>query len=194
MDLEIKRQIIHASGILTILIIQIFGRFNAALIALGITLFFLTVGMYRRYRKNIKFKPKVVDEIEDMLEDGVKTLERPKEMPFKGAMMFYLGSFIVISLFDPLISMPSIAVLAMADSLSTIIGKYFGKHKLHVNRKKSYEGSLTFLIIAIAVLYFFTNPAKAFFVAYIAMLVEMIPKLDDNLTVPISVALLMFFA
>jgi dolichol kinase len=192
MDLEVRRQVTHALGILTILVIQIFGRFISAILV-GILIIFLTLlGYYRLNRERLsKYKLKVLDEIEEMLEKEIKGFERGREFPFHGAIMFYIGAFIAIVLFPEFASSAAIAVLALGDSMSTLVGKRYGKYKLLFNKNKTIEGSLAFLVTAFIVLIFFTNPVNALAVALIAMFVEALPKLSDNLTIPIAVGLLM---
>jgi len=190
MDIEIKRQIIHATGIVNILFIQIFGKAMASLIILGITLVFLSAAYYRLNKTKLPSKIKVVED----LENYVNMFERPKEFPLKGAITFYAGSFLAVVIFSPVVAISSITVLALADSLSTLIGKFYGKHKLPINKKKSWEGSTTFFITALVVLAFFTNFYYAVLVSLITTVAEALPKIDDNITIPITVGIFMSFA
>jgi len=192
MEIEIKRKIVHSLGVFTILLIQIFGKWYGALIMLLISTAFFMLGEYRKNKHKFDhLKTKALNELEDLLEDEVKTVERPKELPFKGAITFYFGCFLTTILFQPHIAIASITVLALADSLSTLIGYFYGKHKLPINKSKSWEGSLTFLIISFSVLLLFINPFKALTAGILTTLVEMLPKVDDNIFVPLSVGLFM---
>jgi dolichol kinase len=194
MDIEIKRQIIHACGVFTILLVQIFDKWNAAVLTFLIAAAFFLLAKYRQMRKKTEssLRPKVFDEFEDYLENGVKNYERPKELPLKGAITFYTGCFLSIALFQPNIAIASITILALADSLSTIIGKFFGKHKLPINKEKSWEGSITFFIASLLILIFFIkHPLNALVIGIITTLVEMLPRIDDNITVPLTVGILM---
>lgn len=193
MELEIKRQIAHALGVFTILLIQIFGKWYGALIMLLISVAFLILGEYRKNREKYKLlKIKPLDEFEDILENEFKTYERKEELPFHGAIMFYVGCFLVTILFQPSIAIASIAVLALSDSLSTLIGHFFGKHRLFINKKKSWEGSLIFFVTTFMILLFFIDPIKALMIAILVTFVEMLPKIDDNLTVPLATGFLMW--
>ncbi|MBU4124552.1 MAG: phosphatidate cytidylyltransferase, partial [Nanoarchaeota archaeon] len=80
--------------------------------------------------------------------------------------------------------------LAAGDSFSTLVGKLYGKHPLPINHKKTWEGSIAFFVMAFTILWFF-DPTKAIYVALITMVVEMLPKLDDNLTIPLAVGILL---
>lgn len=190
--LEIRRKIVHASGVFTILLIILFGKWIGALIILLIALSLLFLGEYRKNRHNLKpIKIKQLDVFEDFIENGFKEYERPNTLPFKGAIEFYFGCFIATIIFEPFVAIASIAVLGLADSMSTLIGSYFGKHKLFMNRNKSYEGSIAFFATALFVLIFFVNPFKAIIIAILATFVEMLPQIDDNLIIPIAVGIVM---
>ena len=192
MDIEIKRKTVHLLGFLTVALIYIFGKWIAALMMLAVSFFFLFLGEYRKNKEKYKIiKSKTIDEFEELVEDEFKTYERRNELPFNGAITFYFGCFLVTVLFETNIAIASIVVLALADALSTMIGFYFGKHKLPINRKKSWEGSTTFFVASLVVLLFFTNPAKALVIAAVATFVEMLPKIDDNLSIPLATGLLM---
>jgi dolichol kinase len=190
--LEIRRKIVHASGILTIFLILWLGKWNAAWVILLIALTVLLLGEYRKNKNKYKIvKSEKLDEFEEAVEKVFKDHERPNTLPFKGATEFLMGCFFATVLFEPTIAIAAISVLSLADALSTLIGSYYGKHKLHINRNKTYEGSSAFLITSFLVLLFFVNPFKAFIVAVFATFAEMLPKIDDNLVIPITVGIIM---
>jgi len=192
MEIEIKRKFIHALGVFSILLIQVFGRYIAALLMLIITIFGILLAEYRKNKKKYKIiKIKPIDEFEDFIEDEFKTLERPNSLPFKGAIEFGLVCFLATILFKENISIACIAVLALADSASTLIGYYFGKYKLPINKNKTWEGSMTFFIVSFLILTFFINPLFALILALITTFVEMLPNIDDNLSIPLALGILM---
>ena len=193
MDIEIKRQVIHATGIFTILLIQIFGRFLAAIFVLTIAAAFWTASYYRLNKQKMKLKiiPKELEKMDAFI---AKEFERPKEFPMKGAISFYMGAFLAIALFPKSIAMAAIIVLAISDSSSTIWGKFYGKHKIPFNKNKSFEGSIAFLIPAFIILSFFVNMTNAILISLVATFVEMLPKLEDNITIPIAIGVLLSLA
>jgi dolichol kinase len=194
MELEIKRKIVHAMGVFLILLIQIFGKYYAALIILSITIIGFLIAEYRKNRKKYKLiKIKQIDEFEELIEDEFKTVERANSLPFKGAIEFGLGCFLATILFSESVSMACIAVMALADSLSTLVGYYFGKYKLPINKKKTWEGSTAFFFISFFILALFTNPLNALLLALIATFAEMLPFADDNLSIPIVLGISMSF-
>ncbi|MEM7817117.1 MAG: hypothetical protein QXZ20_04340 [Candidatus Aenigmatarchaeota archaeon] len=195
MEIEVKRKLIHALGVFSILLIYVFGKLYAALVMLMATIFGILLAEYRKNKKKYKIlKIKPIDEFENFLENEFKTLERPNSFPFKGAIEFGLGCFLATILFKENIAIAAIAVLALADSASTLVGYYFGKYKLPINKKKSWEGSVTFFLISFFILNFFTNIYFAFVFALITALVEALPYLDDNLSIPIALGILMTLA
>lgn len=192
MEIEIKRKFVHALGVFLILLIQIFGKLNAALIMLAAVIIGVLLAEYRKNKKKYKLiKIKPVDEFEDFIEDEFKTVERPNALPFKGAIEFGLGCFLATILFKENIAMACIAVLALADSSSTLIGYYFGKYKLLINKKKTWEGSITFFLISFFILVLFTDPLIAFILALITTFIEMLPHVDDNLSIPLALGISM---
>ncbi|HYA33925.1 MAG TPA: hypothetical protein VEG65_08050 [Candidatus Bathyarchaeia archaeon] len=117
--------------------------------------------------------------------------DRPIKFTAKGAITFFVGIFIAVGLFSPLYAALSILVLSIADSLATIAGHYAGKHALF--KMKTLEGTGTFFACAFVILVFFVTPAKAFLVALIASVTELITPayVDDNITVPFITGLLL---
>jgi dolichol kinase len=192
MEIEIKRKIVHALGIYVILLIQVFGRVNAALIMLLVVITGFLLAEYRKNKKKYKIiKIKPVDEFEDLVENEFKTVERRNSLPFKGAIEFGLGCFLAMILFNETIAIACIAVLALADSLSTLVGYYFGKYKLPINKKKTWEGSTTFFLVSFFILTLFSNPLNAFILALIVTFTEMLPHFDDNLSIPLALGIAM---
>jgi len=185
MNVEIKRQIVHGSGVLLILVLQFFGKWNSAFIFGTTLVIFLLWASLRQSKTNLGPLTKLADYVTEELQ----TYERPKEY-FQGVITFLVGSLLSIIVFPLHIATACIAVLALGDSISTLIGKFYGKHKLPINKKSTWEGSLAFFIIALSVLWLF-DPIKALPVAIAVTVVEMLPKLDDNLTIPLTVGLLL---
>ena len=188
---EINRQLIHVCGLLTIFPILFLERQITIAILGGIVLLLVILALYRlnrpRARKLIFIEQ--LSAFENWFERQILKYERPKEFPLRGAIYFYLGAFTAFYFFAPLIAAGAVAVLALADSLATMVGKFLGSHKLPINKQKSWEGSLVFFIAASVVLLFFTSPHKAVAIAFLTALVEMLPRIDDNLTIPLAVAL-----
>lgn len=192
--LEIKRKLVHASGIMTIFLVLWLGRWAAAAITLSIAAFMLIIGEYRLNKDRYKIiRSKKLDEVESFLENGFSEYERPNSLPFFGAIEFFFGCFLAIACFEPVISMACISVLSLADAVSTLVGKYFGTHRLLINKGKTLEGSSAFYVMAMLALLFFTDPLRAIVGALLATLAEAAPKINDNISIPLTVGIFLTF-
>lgn len=193
---EVGRQIIHASGIILVYFLFVLGRDMAlifsALLAMFIFLVSFYAGIRHEIKKKIPFRIKVLGQMEDAFFDVVDSLERKSVFPYFGAFTFYLSSSIVIFFFPLKIAAIAIAVLAMQDSFSTLIGAHFGKHKIFYSKAKSWEGTFAGFLAAFLVCLILTDPFRAFAASLAGSLVESLPiKLDDNISIPIAVAIIL---
>lgn len=184
-QLELRRKLFHifAGIIIAIIVLSCNKRISIPLIILFILILFLVKSLH----KFILFK--II----------INTLERPKDIKqkkiFKGAIAFCFGSLIALVLFTSKLAAIGIFVLAIGDGLSTLIGYYYGKHKLY--KEKTYEGTLAFLIPSFLILIYFTNIFLAIITSIILTLFELISpikirkiKINDNLIIPTLTALL----
>ena len=126
--------------------------------------------------------------------------ERPGcVLPGKGALALLLGAILAVVFFDKQSAFVAILVLAVADSFSHVVGKYAGKNKNWLNRRKMVEGTIAGIVVASLAGALFIHPAKAVIVSSIAMFFETFehPFLDDNVVIPlvvgVSLKLLAFF-
>ena len=192
MKTEIRRQIIHASGILLVPIIAFLGKDSLYVIGLFFMIF-LASSLFRTYRKQIRkflVKIKILDISEKLIEKQIRKYEREKEFPHIAPMTFLFGSFITVLFFEIPIAIAAITILAMGDSLSTLVGKYYGKYKIMKNT--SLEGSAAFFISSLGILYYlgFRNFVL---IAFLSTFNELIPGIDDNISIPILVGPLLTF-
>jgi dolichol kinase len=188
---EIKRQFIHSLGVLTIVPLVYLGKSLTSIFVASIVCFLVFWSFYRRSNRFGTGRLWY-----EKFERFIRDYERHHEthgIPLRGAITFFVGALITIALFPEGFAVAAIAVLAIGDSVSTLIGTEFGKHKLFFNRKKSWEGSLAFFIVSLLILMFFVDPLKALIYSLIVTGVEGLPKIDDNLTIPIAVGLLLTF-
>jgi phytol kinase len=115
-----------------------------------------------------------------------------KRIPFYGSIIGLIGIVASMLIVGTRAYIP-ILVLAWGDSASTVVGVYFGKHRLIQGR--SLEGALGFFVAAVIPLFVLTSlsDGKVLFLAASATLVEIFSPVDDNLTIPIVVSALMKF-
>lgn len=108
-----------------------------------------------------------------------------------GATYVFTGAVLCIFLFPKEIAVPSLLILSISDTFAALIGIPFGKHKFLA---KSLEGSLSFLLSTIAILYWF-SPDTMFINMLIAILLtvaEAYPQnLDDNFVIPLLSGILL---
>ncbi len=124
----------------------------------------------------------------------LKKFDRPdyrKKFPGRGMVFFFVGTLLVLKLFNLNIALASIMVLTLGDSFSHIFGKHIGRIKHPLNGLKSVEGSLLGVVFGFFGALFFVNFKVAFFGSLVAMFVEGLDlklsdsPVDDNLIVPL---------
>jgi dolichol kinase len=187
MRTEIPRQLVHLSGLLFVILAQSTGRVQAVFYFVLLSLFFL---LYSEYVKRQEKKwTNVFRKFESGFRDFVYKFERKDiKNPFTGAFWFYAGCSIALILYPFGIASSACAMLAVGDSLSTLVGKKFGKHKIG---KKTFEGSLACFLGSLAAGLFFVAPLIALAGALTACLAELFSKINDNLTIPVVSGLVM---
>lgn len=182
---ESRRQLVHASGILIIPFLIFFGLQLTQYLLGGILLVLVVLN----FASNRKYENYPIISPLLGLVKWTKGLtgyfEREKESPMWGAIMFFLGVFLTVLIFSKEIAIPAIAILALADSASALIGKLYGKIKLPHNKALSLEGSLAFFVVAILILIFYLPLERTLLYGFILAVVETIPGIEDNLSVPI---------
>jgi len=175
---ELRRQFVHGLGSLGAVILAFLGRdLMVAFILLAVAC--ITIMASHRGRIESSFWK--------LFERFVKSHERQNEGPFMGAITFCIGALLAVVLFSQQVAMLAIIILAVGDSVSTLIGKLYGRHKLPYNKGKSWEGSTAFLISTLIIFMFALDPIKAVEMALLMTVVESLPKLNDNITIPVAV-------
>ena len=124
--------------------------------------------------------------------------DKPKDLqkfPGKGAVYYLIGTLISIALFNRYIASASILILAVGDPMAHIIGRYYGKRKIIINKKKLLEGTLAGIFFGTIAASFFVPWYIAFFGAAFGMMAEAIElellRLDDNFFIPFVSGLIM---
>lgn len=127
-----------------------------------------------------------------------------KKSPGKGALNFFAGSLLALTLFDKNLALAAIMILTLGDSLGYLVGKHYGKTKHPLNNKKLLEGTIIGIIVSFVGAAIFLTYIEALIAATIAITIEAIEIklnkefiLDDNLTIPLVsglvVTILRFF-
>jgi len=182
LSLEVKRQVFHLLLISLWLVPVLVFPYLLALLT-----FLLVIAL----NVAVLFK---VSPVYELFLPLLRHLEREKNLEKPGIQALYANIGILLSflLFKEL-SMFGIIVLAVGDSLSTLFGKFFGRHRIPFNPPKSWEGTLAFFFGSFAVLSFFTDHKTALLVASLSALLESLDlKVDDNLLIPILASFLVY--
>lgn len=111
-----------------------------------------------------------------------------------GASNILISAIICIIVFPKLLTVTAFAVLIISDSMAALIGRKYGKHRFF---KKSLEGTLAFIAGGIIVILFtpkvnsvFTEYIIASFGVVVGGIFEALSiTIDDNITIPISIAI-----
>ncbi|HSQ94028.1 MAG TPA: hypothetical protein VLL74_07020 [Methanoregula sp.] len=115
--------------------------------------------------------------------------DRCDPLPGKGAFFFGVSAVACISLFSVSVVVPALVALAVLDSVTTLAGIRFGRHRIH--NGKSWEGSLAGIAVtAIALIPFLSVPG-ALAASIVAGITELLSPVDDNLVIPVGVCTLL---
>ncbi|MFA5237407.1 MAG: hypothetical protein WC362_06075 [Methanoregula sp.] len=112
--------------------------------------------------------------------------DRNDRLPGKGALMFAVSALVCVILFPVSMAVPAIVTLAVLDSVTTIVGKSFGRHRIY--NGKSFEGTAAGIIVTTIVLLVFMSLPGALAVAVLAGIIELVSPVDDNLVIPVAVS------
>lgn len=122
-----------------------------------------------------------------------------KKMLLSGASWIILSAFLCVLVFPKLITVTAFTILIISDASSALFGRAFGKHKFF---DKSLEGSIAFVVsgwLVIAVAPKAIGHAAEYVAGAIAAVVGAIVeaasvrlRLDDNLSVPVSIGITMW--
>ncbi|MEM5798846.1 MAG: hypothetical protein QXP39_02245 [Candidatus Aenigmatarchaeota archaeon] len=181
MKREIRRQFVHLSGLIFIIIAQFIGSMIFSWCFM-IAFFMFVYLVYLRW--GVMLHP-----AEKNFRKFILSFERETEFPLIGAFWFFFSMGLTFLLFPLNTASAACLILVVGDALATLIGKFAGRHKIG---EKSIEGSLAFFFGSLTSWYFiglYSIPVSVF-----ATFVELIPVLvknkklkyiiDDNLLIP----------
>ncbi len=183
---ELGRKAVHYTATLIPLIyFGFFGRLSA-----GIILGLLTAAIVTAEVLRMK-----VPACRRLYENIFGWMIRPHEFEenFTGATYVFLGSFVTVLLFPKPIAITSLLFLTLGDPTACLVGMSVGR--THISNKKTLEGAIAFLIIAIVgTLWVPGLPWRVKVAgALAACLVEVVHrKIDDNLLIPLVSATVMY--
>lgn len=177
--LEVKRQFVHIfSGILLALLVWFAKPLLGFYILVPMLILVFLLGTTPRIMPNI---PGIRDLIFHFERE-----EDIKNFPFKGAFWYNVGVILPVVLLERNIACTIIVILSLGDGMSTIVGKFFGKHRIGM---KSVEGFTAFVIFSTLGASVLVEPAIAVTLSLIGGLIEMVEFFDDNLMIPVGLTL-----
>ena len=115
--------------------------------------------------------------------------DRCDPLPGKGAFFFAVSALACIILFPVTIVVPALVSLAVLDSVTTLVGVRFGRHR--ICNGKSWEGTLSGIAVTVLALLPFLSLPGALAASVIAGIIELFSPVDDNLVIPVGVCLLL---
>jgi dolichol kinase len=186
---EFARKAIHLSSLLIPLIYCHINRSLALLIITPVTAGFLFVDILKN------FVPKVSAWYHGTFDHMLRHHElRKDQIHLNGATWITLSALILIALFPKMIAITAFAMVSVSDTVAAIVGKMFGRHRFG---EKSIEGSLGFLVSALLIaalvphILWPVGVAMALSGTLAEALVIQIKgfKIDDNITVPLTTAI-----
>ena len=192
---ETVRQLVHLAGISIVFIPVLLGtdirNVGYFLLVAAMGAFAYSEYLMKRdtFKKHLPRRMHRVEELSyDITTLIMETAERPNVRPFKGLITFGLGIGLSIMLFPKDIAILAAIALAIGDSMSTLVGIHFGKHKLprFVSAHRSWEGTLAAFVSVFVVASFYAPQNVALMTAVTASIVEAFDiPLDDNIAIPL---------
>lgn len=183
---EILRKLIHLFDSVIPLSLFYISRENLLFILTPITIIFVILDFARHH---ITYLGKIYSTFFDIV---TREIEQ-KRNNVTGASYYLLGCLIVVYFFQDInIIISSLLIMSISDSFAALIGVKYGKTKIY--GKKSLEGSFSFFVSTIIILYMFMNNLSSFEYIYISLLITLVElfsfhKINDNLTIPVFAAL-----
>lgn len=189
---EVARKSIHLTSLSIPVIYYFIERDVALSILVPITFAFLTVDLLRYYHAPTAalFYKVFGFMLRKHEQDG-------NNKRLNGATNVLIAATLCITLFPKLIVLTSFSILIVSDTFAALIGRKFGKRKF---LKKSVEGSLAFFLFALLVVAITPKVEYSpieYFIGAIASIVGTVVeagswKIDDNLSIPFSVGIVMW--
>jgi phytol kinase len=115
--------------------------------------------------------------------------DRCDPIPGKGALFFAVSALACIILFPVTTVVPALVALSVLDSVTTLAGIRFGRHR--IANGKSWEGTLSGIAATVLALLPFLTLPGALMASVVAGIIELLSPINDNLLIPVGVCLLL---
>ena len=181
---EILRKLFHLSTCIFALMLLYFGKNICIPIFLSIAIIFFTLDFLRLKNRRIQKLYNIFF--------GIVT-KNYEENQITSASYVFLSLIIVTIIFEVQIASSALLIMSLSDPIASLIGRAYGEFHIF---GKSLEGSIAFFIVSVVILYSFNFPSDTvLYVSVLSTLVELFSDrfhVDDNLSVPITVSILLF--
>ena len=181
---EILRKLFHLSTCIFALMLLYFGKNICIPIFLSQAIIFFTLDFLRLKNRRIQKLYNIFF--------GIVT-KNYEENQITSASYVFLSLIIVTIIFEVQIASSALLIMSLSDPIASLIGRAYGEFHIF---GKSLEGSIAFFIVSVVILYSFNFPSDTvLYVSVLSTLVELFSDrfhVDDNLSVPITVSILLF--
>jgi dolichol kinase len=198
---EVGRQFIHMlTGAAFLIVIYLSGRYAVLVFAVLLAAAVFASVLIKKF--NLSQRTSGV--FRRLGRPGVQTVK------LQGTILLLSGVLVTLLLFPRNIVYASVAIVALGDSVATIIGVLIGKHKLPYSENKTVEGTFSGLAAAFGGALLFVSPVQALLGAASGMFIESTIKLqtvreasltglikfflNDNFLIPVFSAFVMLVA
>ncbi|MDP4199963.1 MAG: SEC59/DGK1/VTE5 family protein [Bacteroidota bacterium] len=189
---EIVRKLIHIGSLSIPIMYYYASRTTALEILVPVAVLSFVADMGRHY-----FGP--IERLVNRLFSGIIRPHERQSGLLSGATYVMIAALFCVLVFPKLITITAFAILIVSDASSALIGRKFGKHKF---LDKSLEGSLAFVVTAWIVILITPKAGTGLMEYAIAMIAAVIggiaeassarSRMDDNLSVPLSIGFVMW--
>jgi len=191
---EYIRKAIHQFSMLIPVIYYFTPRDLAIKILILLTLGFLTADLARYYSPTAQ---KIFYKLFGPILRQHERDHRAKNL--NGATWVFISALVCVIIFPKFIFINAFAILILSDASAAVFGRKFGKHKFF---KKSLEGTIAFIVASIPVVFLapkVQNLPGEYLITMISAIVGGIIeaasinlKVDDNLSIPLSIGATMW--
>jgi len=190
---EILRKAIHLASLSIPVSYIFFTRENMLSLLIPATILFI---IFDLLSQNVKF---FINLMMKFFGNLLRPHEKKGKGLFNGATWVLISATICVLVFPKIITISGFTILIISDISAALIGRRFGKHKFF---DKSWEGTISFMVSAIIIILIYFNmfslPNSYLITGIIAAIiggfveaVSKVIKVDDNLSIPISVGIVM---
>ena len=190
---EILRKAIHLASLSIPVSYIFFTRENMLSLLIPATILFI---IFDLLSQNVKF---FINLMMKFFGNLLRPHEKKGKGLFNGATWVLISATICVLVFPKIITISGFTILIISDISAALIGRRFGKHKFF---DKSWEGTISFMVSAFIIIFIYFNmfslPNSYLITGIIAAIiggfveaVSKVIKVDDNLSIPISVGIVM---